>query len=118
MFPGHWTTNIKFNLQKADEWEIVSNETVRVRTPRDLGELLVFSRRTTLRFSLTLRRRAGFQAYLLSVPCVVLGALSILVFVLPPERPDRHAIGQYSTAKLSRCVVSESGNSHERRSLK
>ena len=46
-----------------------------------------------LRFSLTLRRRAGFRAYLLTVPCVVLGAMSILVFALPAERPDRHSLG-------------------------
>ncbi len=56
----------------------------------------MFSHRRTLRFSLTLKRRAGFQAYLLTLPCVVLGGLSVLVFSLPPERPDRHALGEYS----------------------
>ena len=95
MNPKHFTILILCMLfQTADEWEIVENVTIRVRTPRELGELLVFSRRVTLRFSLTLRRRVGFQAYILCVPCVVLGALSTLVFVLPPERPDRHAIGK------------------------
>ena len=37
------------DFQRSDEWQILANETIRVATPRELGELLVFSRRTTLR---------------------------------------------------------------------
>jgi len=81
------------DFKKADEWEVVKNESIRCNSPREHGEMLMFSSRATLRYSLTLRRRTGFTAYLLIVPCIVLGAMSILVFVLPPERPDRHAIG-------------------------
>ena len=44
------------------------------------------------RFTLTLKRRPGFRARFLIIPCVVLGCLSVLVFALPPERPDRHTI--------------------------
>ena len=65
----------------------------------------MFSKRVTIRFSLTLKRRAGFQAYLLTLPCVVLGALSILVFCLPPERPDRHALGEYIERSLLRHLL-------------
>ena len=84
-----------FVLQRADEWEIVGNDSERIRWPKEqYNEMLMFSKRVTLRFSLTLKRRAGFQAYLLTLPCVVLGSLSVLVFSLPPERPDRHALGE------------------------
>ena len=91
----NYITPVCFSLtsQESDEWEIVANISERVQTPRELGEYLVFSRRVTLRNTLTLRRRIGFQAYILCIPCITLGALSTLVFVLPPERPDRHAIG-------------------------
>ncbi len=48
--------NVSFNLNTylsdfklADEWEIISNESVRVESPRELGEYLMFSRRTALR---------------------------------------------------------------------
>ena len=90
-------------FQRADEWEIVGNRSKKIRTPRDEGEMLMFSKRVTLRFSLILKRRAGFQAYLLTLPCVVLGALSVLVFSLPPERPDRHALGEYNSILPVSC---------------
>ncbi len=80
-------------FKRADEWEIIRNYSKRVPKPIEEGEKLMFSKKVTLRFTLMMRRRVGFYAYLLSIPCVVLGCMSILVFVLPPERPDRHAIG-------------------------
>ncbi len=83
------------DFKKADEWEIINNFSKRVRRPIEEGEKLMFSRKVTLRFTLEIRRRVGFTAYLLFVPCIVLGCMSILVFVLPPERPDRHAIGLF-----------------------
>ena len=42
------------DFRQSDEWEIRANESIRVRSPRELGELLMFSRRTTLRFDMFL----------------------------------------------------------------
>ena len=44
------------DFKRSDEWEIVANESMRVPSPRELGELLVFSRRTALRYFLFLSR--------------------------------------------------------------
>ncbi len=38
------------DFKRSDEWEIVANESKRIATPREEGEMLVFSRRTTLRW--------------------------------------------------------------------
>ena len=37
------------DFKKSDEWEIIANESIRAPSPREWGELLVFSRRTALR---------------------------------------------------------------------
>lgn len=46
------------------------------------------------RFSLTIRRRAGFEAYLLIIPAIILGLMTLLVFTLPAEGSDRHSLGK------------------------
>ena len=35
-----------------------------------------------------------FATYILTLPCVFLAALTLVVFWLPPERPDRTALGK------------------------
>ena len=89
-------------FREADEWEVIQNTSEVIRRPRDEGELLVFSRRRSLRLRLVLRRRVGFNAYLQSVPCVVLSSMTIMVFVLPQERPDRHIIGEKTSQNWNR----------------
>ena len=81
-------------FRETDEWEVVANISAVIRTPRDEGEQLVFSRRRSIRKRLVLRRRPGFTAYLVTLPCVVLSAMTTLVFMIPPQRTDRHLIGQ------------------------
>ena len=80
-------------FRDSDEWEVLSNKSEVIRYPSQEGETLVFSKRISLRLSLSIKRRAGFTAYLLTVPCVVLSGMTLMVFVLPQERPDRHIIG-------------------------
>ena len=46
------------------------------------------------RFTLTLQRRKGYLAHLLMLPCVFLVCMNLIVFCLPPERPDRHTLGK------------------------
>ena len=81
-------------FRESDEWEVVANNSVVIHIPRDEGEQLVFSRRRSIRKRLVLRRRRGFTAHLVTLPCVLLSAMTTLVFVIPPQRNDRHLIGQ------------------------
>lgn len=51
---GHFLKNQQpkfcvFLLQAADEWEIIGNYTAKAKSPREWGELLMFSHRVTLR---------------------------------------------------------------------
>jgi len=89
------------NFKKADEWEVLSNYSARFQTPGDVGEGLMFRKRVALRMTLTLKRRKGFSSYLLCVPCVVLASMTVLVFIMPPERADRTGLG----TTLLRCFL-------------
>ena len=55
--------------------------------------MLKFSRRPALLFKLDLQRRAGYKGYLLMLPCVFLSSMTLVVFWMPPERPDRNTLG-------------------------
>ena len=81
-------------FRESDEWEILGNTSSVIRRSKDAGEPLVFSRRRSLRLRLVLSRRLGFTSYMLTVPCVVLSAMTSLVFIFPPQRPDRHVVGK------------------------
>ena len=81
--------------KEAQEWQITHNNTDRVLTPRDEGVVLMYSRRVALKFTLSMKRVPGFKALLLTMPCLLLSLLTIVVFVLSPDRPDRHMLGVY-----------------------
>ena len=68
----------------------------RFKQSRDVGVLLKFSRRVALRFTLTVQRRLGYTCHLLMLPCVFLGCMTLVVFCLPPERPDRHTLSKFA----------------------
>ncbi len=36
-----------------------------------------------------------FASYILTLPCVFLACLTLVVFWLPPDRPDRTALGKH-----------------------
>ena len=77
------------------EWVIQSNDSERVNSSRNAaGVVLMYSNKVTLRFTLGIERRAGFMAYIVMFPSVVLSFLSTAVFCLPPERPDRNMLGK------------------------
>ena len=82
------------NFRELDEWEIMQNVTAEVKKPREVGVILMRSRRKSLRMTLTLRRRTGFLTLLLTIPCVALGLMSCLIFCIPPTRPDRLSFGK------------------------
>ena len=47
-----------------------------------------------LTFTLNLRRKIVFSTYILTLPCIFLAALTLVVFWLPADRPDRTALGK------------------------
>ena len=46
-----------------------------------------------LTFYLTIRRRPAFYIYVLILPSVLLSVLTLVLFWIPPQRPDRTALG-------------------------
>ena len=81
------------SYKASQYWKITENTTELIARSRDVGTVLLYSRRPALRFRLVIQRRPGFSGYLLSVPCVIISFLIPLIFCLPHERPDRHTIG-------------------------
>ena len=47
-----------------------------------------------LTFYLTLRRRTAFYVYVLILPSVLLSSLTLVLFWIPPQRPDRTSLGK------------------------
>ena len=46
-----------------------------------------------LKFDINLKRKIFFNTCLLTMPCVFLACLTLVVFWIPPERPDRTGLG-------------------------
>lgn len=46
-------------------------------------------------FYLTIKRRTAFYIYVLILPSVLLSFLTLVLFWIPPQRPDRTSLGQY-----------------------
>lgn len=46
-------------------------------------------------FNLTMRRQSTFYIYLLVLPCILLSCLTLVLFWIPAQRPDRTAVGRY-----------------------
>lgn len=44
-------------------------------------------------FYLNMKRRIVFSTYILTLPCIFLACLTLVVFWLPPDRPDRTSLG-------------------------
>lgn len=47
-----------------------------------------------LTFNLTMRRRTAFYVYVLILPSVLLSSLTLVLFWIPPQRPDRTSLGR------------------------
>ncbi len=49
---------------------------------------------SVITFEMLIKRKVVFSTYLLTLPCVFLACLTLVVFWLPPERPDRTTLGK------------------------
>ena len=47
-----------------------------------------------LTFYLTIKRRTAFYIYVLILPSVLLSCLTLVLFWIPPQRPDRTSLGK------------------------
>ncbi len=74
----------------SSEWEIVSHPAVKntkyfhccVEPYQDLV------------FTLHMKRITVFYIYILILPCILLSLLTLIIFTLPPESPDKVALGK------------------------
>lgn len=92
--PWDMTTYLE-SFRQSQRWVILNNTTQRFNASRAAGVELKFSKRVSLRFSVTITRRSGYTGVLLMVPCVLLGCTTVVIFCLPPERPDRITLGKH-----------------------
>ena len=74
------------------EWEIISPQAERMLLPDNDPDPVA-----VLGFTLTLERKLVFSSYILTLPCVFLASLTMVVFWLPADRPDRTGLGEYRT---------------------
>lgn len=56
-----------------------------------------------LTFEINMKRKLVFSSYILTLPCVFLACLTLVVFWLPPDRPDRTALGRLIHVFLFLC---------------
>ena len=64
-----------------------------------------------LTFDLEMERKMSFTSYILTLPCIFLACLTLVVFWLPAERPDRTSLGRYYSRK--QCLWKIQVTSHE-----
>ena len=75
----------------SSEWDILStnaNRSVRQYQFFDTDPY------PELLFQLSIKRQSTFYIYLLVLPCVLLSSLTLVLFWIPPTRPDRTAVGK------------------------
>lgn len=60
---------------------------------------------TIVTFELYMRRKMVFSSYILTLPCVFLACLTLVVFWLPPDRPDRTSLGKFIQKKEANTLI-------------
>ena len=56
-------------------------------------------------FTLVMSRKIVFFTYILMLPCLILTMLTLLIFWLPPERPDKTSLGSSGGFQESVYVI-------------
>ena len=78
-----------FNSDYKDScaWDIINSTSSRNVDHDSMNVILAFT--------LQMRRKMVFSSYILTLPCVFLAFLTLVVFWLPADRPDRTSLGRY-----------------------
>ena len=76
----------------SSEWEILSQAAVKNTKYFPCCEQPY----QNLVFTIHMKRIAVFYTYILILPCILLSLLTLVIFSLPPESPDKVALGKYS----------------------
>ena len=87
-------------------WQILNVTGVRALLPENDTDPFV-----VLQISMNFRRKRVFSSYILTLPCVFLAALTLMVFCLPADRPDRIGLCEYV------CVTSRRRPSRPHRTV-
>ena len=78
------------DYKESSEWDILNT----IAEKKVLPSVNDSSSYAVLTFELHMKRRLVFSSYMLTLPCVFLACLTLVVFWLPPDRPDRTALGE------------------------
>ena len=84
-------TTIDFSeYLSSSEWDLMNSSAVRnVRMYQFFDD----DPYPEIIYTLTIQRQSTFYIYLLVLPCVLLSALTLVLFWIPAQRPDRTAVG-------------------------
>lgn len=75
--------------RESTSWDIISKGEYRKSQYYDCCD----DPYVTLTFTLSMRRKLVFSSFILTLPCIFLACMTLVVFWLPPERPDRTSLG-------------------------
>ena len=81
-------TSLQEDYRHGCEWDITNASTHIVE---EEGGFII------IQINIYLTRKLVFSSYILTLPCIFLAFLTLVVFCLPPERPDRTGLGKYSS---------------------
>ena len=73
------------DFEESCSWAVIASDVEKCYTPSTNST----PNYALVVFSLRLKRKLVFSTYILTLPCVFLALLTLVVFWLPPDRPDR-----------------------------
>ena len=85
----------------SSDWNILNTTAERKIMPADSNDTATTY--SVLTFEINMKRKLVFSSYILTLPCVFLACLTLVVFWLPPDRPDRTALGRLIHVFLFSC---------------
>ena len=89
-FPGGIDLSTFEENKESSAWDILNVTAMRKVLPSEEE----YPNYAVLTFELVFSRKVVFTTYILTLPCMFLAFLTLVVFWLPPDRPDRTALGK------------------------
>ena len=69
------------NMTQSKEWDVISSSVVAFESTKP--------HLSTVRFTLSLRRKSGYYLYTMILPVILLSFIGLMVFLLPPESGEK-----------------------------